>query len=78
MDHLSFWKLHKLIFGTDYIKKRKYYGKDECSKKLRYDNLCTPNGDILKSSRLSMALRWMAGDDKYDIGPNHGVHPNKV
>ena len=25
-----------------------------------------------------MALRWMAGGDKYDIAPNHGVHPNEV
>ena len=27
MDHLSFWKLHKLIFGTDYKKKENTMGR---------------------------------------------------
>ena len=43
MDHFSFWRLHKVLFGSDFIKKRK--------------RGVTPNGDILKSQRLSMALR---------------------
>ena len=77
MDHISFWKLHKHIFGTDYIKKRNSDDMSEAQKK-KIGNLRTPNGDILKSSRLSIALRWMAGGDKYDIAPNHGVHPNEV
>jgi len=38
----------------------------------------TPNGDILNINRLSMALRWAAGGDKYDISALHGVHPNEV
>ena len=38
----------------------------------------TPNDDIEPISRLSMAIRWMAGGDKYDIGALHGVHPDEV
>ena len=53
----SFWKLHSLIFDNDFPKKRK--------------SGATPNGPILNSQRLSMALRWMAGGCKYDIGPHH-------
>ena len=38
----------------------------------------TPNGDIPKMHRLSMALRWFAGGDKFDIAALHGVHPSAV
>ena len=30
------------------------------------------------SQRLNIALRWMAGGDKFDIASNHGVHFNEV
>ena len=30
------------------------------------------------SQRLSMALRWMAGGDKFNIAPNHGFRFNEV
>ena len=55
----SFWKLHHMLFDTDVPRKRKR-GK-------------SVNGDILRSHRLSMALRWMAGGSKFDISPLHGV-----
>ena len=55
----SFWKLHQILFQSDELGKRKR-GK-------------TINGDILNSHRLSMAIRWMAGGNKMDISPNHGV-----
>ena len=55
----SFWKLNRILFGVDSTKKRKRGS--------------SVNGDILPSCRLSMALRWMAGGDKLDIAPNHGV-----
>ena len=38
----------------------------------------TPNGDILNSTRLSIALRWMAGGCKYDIAPFHYVGTGEV
>lgn len=38
----------------------------------------TPNGPITKEARLSMALRFCAGGDKYDIAAVHGVHPDEV
>ena len=60
----SFWRLHKILFKNDNVKKRKR-GK-------------TPNGPILNSSQLSMALRWMAGGSMYDIASNHGVGVNEV
>ena len=64
MDEHSFWHLHKVLYGTDDINKR-------CRG-------ATVNGPVLNSSRLSMALRWMAGGDKYDIAGNHGVGVNLV
>ena len=33
-----------------------------------------PNGKILLSAKLSMALRWFAGGSSYDIALYHGVH----
>ena len=59
----SFHKLHKLLFKTDEVKKQRG---------------APPNGHILKSSRLSMALRWFAGGDKMDIAPHHGVGFDEV
>ena len=53
------WKLHGILFESGVLGKRKI---DK-----------TVNGDILMSHRLSMALRWMAGGNKMDISPNHGV-----
>ncbi|KAG7348755.1 DDE superfamily endonuclease [Nitzschia inconspicua] len=38
----------------------------------------TPNGDITNMARLSMALRWFAGGDKFDIAALHCVHVNEV
>ena len=49
MHKESFWKLHRLLFKSDDIKKRTKQG-------------LPPNGYILNSSRLSMALRWFTGD----------------
>ena len=38
----------------------------------------TPNGDILPSSQLSMALRWFAGGDPINIMQTHGVDFSEV
>ena len=38
----------------------------------------TPNGDITRAARLSMALRFCAGGDKFDIAFAHGVNENEV
>jgi len=38
----------------------------------------TPNGDIDRSARLSMALRWFAGGDPLDIMQIHGVSFGEV
>ena len=38
----------------------------------------TPNGDITNLHRLAMALRFMAGGERYDIAGVHGVHPGQV
>ncbi len=38
----------------------------------------TQNGPITNEARLMMALRFMAGGDKHDIGLVHGVHTNEV
>ena len=65
MHQESFWKLYGLLFGSDEVKKRKKGGPP-------------PNGYILNSSRLSMALRWFAGGDKCDIAPYHGVGFDEV
>ena len=54
-----------MLFGSDIIKKRKH-------------GISAPNGDILNSSRFSMALRWFAGGDKSDIAPYHGVGFDEV
>ena len=37
-----------------------------------------PNGHIVYSSGLSMALCWFAGGDKCDIAPHHGVSFDEV
>ena len=60
----SFWKLIRILFKPESPKKRK--------------NGSSVNGDILPSVRLSMVLRWMAGSNKLDIVPNHGVGVNEV
>ena len=65
MHKESFWKLHRLLFKSDDTKKRTKQG-------------LPPNGYILNSSRLSMALRWFAGGDKGDIAPHHGVGFDEV
>ena len=44
----------------------------------RKHGISAPNGNILNSSRLSMALRWFAGGDKSDIAPYHGVGFDEV
>jgi hypothetical protein len=64
MKYDDFWKLHHIVFKTDLVAKRK--------------RGTTPNGDILNSHRLSMALRWFAGGCKFDIAPYHGVNPYEV
>lgn len=38
----------------------------------------TPNGGISNETRLLMALRFIAGGDKFDIAATHGVHENEV
>ena len=58
MHEESFRKLHQLLFKTDAVKRQR--GEP-------------PNGHILNSQRLGMALRWFAGGDKMDIAPHHGV-----
>ena len=60
----SFWKLKRILFKIDKLKKRK-----------KNSSL---NSDILHSARLSMAIRWMASGDKLYIAPNHGVEWNEV
>ena len=64
MNIESFWKLHRILFKNDHVKKRKRGS--------------TVNGPIHNSTRLSMALRWMAGGDKFDIASNHGVGIDQV
>ena len=64
MEEYSFWHLHKVLYGSDAMNKRRHGA--------------TINGPVLNSSRLSMALRWMAGGDKFDIAGNHGVGVNLV
>ena len=62
MQPESFYKLNRLLFNHEI--KKKY---------------CTPpHGYITNSIRLSMALRWMAGSDKFDIGLSHGCSPKEV
>ena len=36
------------------------------------------NGEIRLCARLSMAIRWFVGGDRYDISQNHGVSTNEV
>lgn len=38
----------------------------------------TPNGNITKASRLSMAIRYFSGGDPLDIADVHGVSDNEV
>eukprot|EP00980_Cylindrotheca_fusiformis_P023400 scaffold10461_cov115-Cylindrotheca_fusiformis.AAC.1 len=38
----------------------------------------TPNGEVTAMARLSMAIRWAAGGDKFDIAALHGVSPYEV
>ena len=64
MEENSFWYLHKMLFQSDSIRKR--------------NRGATINGAILNSARLSMALRWIAGGDKFDIAGNHGIGINEV
>ena len=61
---MIFWRLHKILYKNDNAKKRKR-GK-------------SIKGPILNSACLSMALRWMAGGDKFGIAFNHGVGVNEV
>ena len=64
MHHESYWKLHGLLFSSNVLGKRKR-GK-------------TVNGDILMRHCLCMALYWMAGGNKLDISPNHGVSMDEI
>ena len=57
MKYDDFWKLHKSVFDTNLVHKRR--------------KGLIPISDILNSHRLSMALGWFAGGCKYDIAPYH-------
>ena len=65
MHEQSFWKLHRILEQDLKGSKKRKRGR-------------APNGDISSSARLSMAIRWFASGDKFDIGPHHGVHENEV
>ena len=60
----SFYKLHKMLYGSEPNIKRRKSGK-------------VVNGAISSTAKLSMALRLFAGGDKADIGLVHGVHTNE-
>ena len=62
MTQRSFWVLFDKIepYMSGHNKKKRKRGK-------------TPNGDIDLAARLSMALRWFAGDEAIDIMQTHGV-----
>lgn len=64
MNKASFWRLVDILEPHLKTKKRK--------------RGATPNGDILPSLRVSMAIRYFAGGDSVDIAPLHGVPPNEV
>ena len=61
----SFYKLHDLLCGCNPNPNKRKRG-------------ATQNGPIASKSKLSMALRFFAGGDNYDIGGHHGVHTNAV
>ena len=60
MEESSFWKLLDLIKINVNLEIKK--------------SSAIPNGKILLSAKLSMALRWFAGGSSYDIALYHGVH----
>jgi len=61
----TFYRLYDLLEPSLVSKKRQSKGH-------------APNGNISNLARLSMALRFFAGGDKYDISALHGVHPQEV
>ena len=60
MEESSFWKLLDLIKINVNLEIKK--------------SSAIPNGKILLSAKLSMALRWFAGGSSFDIALYHGVH----
>ena len=65
MPETLFWKLDGLLKPHMHKNKKRKRGS-------------TPNGDIPKSAKLSMALRWFAGGEPADIFQVHGVHYSEV
>jgi hypothetical protein len=68
------YRMHRRTF-IDLFEKVEPFMRADDNKRKRG---ATPNGPITKLCRFSMAIRFFAGGDRYDIGPVFGVSSNEV
>ncbi|KAG7337122.1 hypothetical protein IV203_006387 [Nitzschia inconspicua] len=75
----TFRRMFRMKEDSFFLVLEKLDGKlNEALNKKKRTSGAPPNGEISNMARLSMALRWFAGGEKFDISKLHGVHVNEV